>query len=405
MDGIAVVGGGFTGIVAAKALKAENVKIFEAASGLGGVLTDISCNEGEYFSGCQYLSTDGSWEKYFDTAAGAGLYEFEHAYGSYTDIFGEVSISEKVAMPIFDGLVDIGSTRLAGVQSLKDRLALYPAQIKNPVSAWFTYIGIDIEKVHHSAAIGFQASRVYPRKVEALARSVKKAEPEKDYLYGLPREILGKSRIRAKLPWRGYNHFCEGIRRELGDAVKLSSTVRLSKYGNKIALTVKGQEYIPDLVVWTVNPVPLFRELLSSKLDSICHVAEVLVGPVSKPVKSPFYIQVFSKNSRIMRLFFYNIDNRGAYTIEKAHDRQPDHEVIMAAQSIAKKFCEYRLGNPSARKKNNRYFAYSVDDALSINRFDKASHLENLITPNFLSYARDERVESVLASLSARGVL
>ena len=405
MDNIAVVGGGFTGIVAAKALDARNVTIFEAAKGLGGILRDISCGEGQYLSGCQYLSSDGSWTKYFKEYEADLLYEFNHTYGSYTDIFGEISVSDKVAMPVFDGFVDVDSADLAGVKSLKDRLYLYPPQIESPMSDWFTHIGVDVARVHHSAAMGFQASRIYPRKVEALTYSIKCAEPGKDYLYGLPRETLGIPHISAKLPQRGYNHLCDQVQHELGASLQLESTVRLARSGKKISLSAQGLEHVPDLIVWTVNPVPLFRELLSYKLDSLRHTADILVGPVLNPVERPFYIQVFSKYSRIMRLFFYNIDGRGAYTIEKAHDKESDSDVLRSAQLIAEKFCEYQLGRPSARRKNFRYFAFSVNDADVLNQFESASNFDNLITPSFLSYGRDERVDSVLASLTEQKIL
>ncbi|MBM4231483.1 MAG: FAD-dependent oxidoreductase, partial [Gammaproteobacteria bacterium] len=79
---IAVVGGGFTGCMAAlhASARGARVSLFEAADHLGGVLREVKFGERAFFNNCQYLSAD----LVEDEPWMSGLEMFPHEYGSLT---------------------------------------------------------------------------------------------------------------------------------------------------------------------------------------------------------------------------------------------------------------------------------------------------------------------------------
>ena len=159
MTEISIVGGGITGLAVAYSAN-KPVSVFEASSKLGGILRDLNSNGYSFFSACQYLNGGTSWLHRMGLYR--GLFEFDHSYGSYTDIFGKKVISDSFAGPIYDDLeLDYGISESLLGASLANRCDLFPTAISSSLKKWFTHIGVDINVTHHSAIAGFQASRIY----------------------------------------------------------------------------------------------------------------------------------------------------------------------------------------------------------------------------------------------------
>lgn len=398
-----VVGGGITGVAAALLLKekAGSVDLYEASKYLGGTLRDW--NEGGIaFSSTQYFNDNTQWFNLLRVPN--KFYKFDHLYGSYTDIFGDEMISEDFAGPVFSGntcaKIPLLSSKDISGKRLIDRINLYPPEISVPLENWFDSIGLDVNKVHKSSIVGFQASRIFIEGIEKEIKDLKKKSSILDDLYGLPRRSIGYPDISAYLPFNGYNdifeHFLNTHTTKL--RVNLSQTVNCKIENNTLKIKVKGQEISPRLVVWTADPTKLIRAS-GGVLDSNKFYAEILCGHLDEVVSSPFYIQVYSKHSKVLRIFLYNIKGRGCWTLEKALDNQPTEDVLAIAQSIISKFRRYLIISSWGRQRQVRYFAYTIKDFETLNDFQSNHGIRNLILSNYVAYGRDAKIDTILAQL------
>lgn len=398
-----VVGGGITGVAAALLLKqkTERVDLYEASKYLGGTLRDW--NEGGIaFSATQYLSGNSQWFNLFQVPS--KIYKFNHIYGSYTDIFGDEMISEDFAGPIISGNtcanLPLLSSKVISGERLIDRINLYPPKISAPLENWFDSIGLDINNVHKSSIVGFQASRIFIEGREKEIKDLKNQSSIMDDLYGLPRKSIGYPDISAYLPFNGYNDYFDHFlnTHEANLKVNLSQTVNCKVEKNILKIKVKGQEICPRMVVWTADPTKLIRAC-GGVLDSNKFYAEILCGHLDKVVFNPFYIQVFSKNSKVLRIFLYNIKGRGCWTVEKAFDYQPTQDVLIFAQSIISKFRRNQIISCWGRKRQVRYFAFTTKDFETLNEFQSNHGIKNLILTNYIAYGRDAKIQTILSQL------
>jgi len=125
----------------------------------------------------------------------------------------------------------------------------------------------------------------------------------------------------------------------------------------------------------------------------------VLVGYLDSAVESPFYIQVYSVESRVLRIYLYNIEESGCFTVEKAFDDQITCDVIEFCQTVIANFSNKKIKNVVIRKRNIRYFAYTIKDHKTLSLLQSQEHITNLITPDYLSYGRDQKIDSIMSQL------
>lgn len=396
MSEISIVGGGITGLAAAR-LANKSVNIFEASKNLGGILRDLNSGEHSFFSSCQYLNGRSSW--LHRMGWDKNLYEFDHIYASYTDLFGKKTISDSFAGPVYKGSdLNFGDSEVFCGISLADRCDVYPLEISSALKNWFRYIGVDVNITHGSAITGFQASRIYVSGQEEKITELKKKNSLADSIYGLPRNVIGLSSIKSFLPVKGFNNLFDNF---VSRNIKLEKnlTVNCEILNNRLFLKTKSGVFEPDQIIWTADPTKLVCKAFGEKLDSQKFSAEVLVGYLDSSVDSPFYIQVFSSESRVQRIYLYNIEGRGCFTIEKAFDDQITCDVIEFCQTVVANFSNKKIKNVVIRKRNNRYFAYTIKDHKTLSRLHSQEHITNLITPDYLSYGRDQKIDSIMSQL------
>ena len=329
------------------------------------------------------------------------LYQFDHIYASYTDLFGKKTISDSFAGPVYEGsALNYDNSELFSVTSLAERCDLYPSKISSPLKNWFRYIGVDVDITHNSAITGFQASRIYLVGQEKRITELKEKNSLADLIYGLPRNVIGLSSIKSFLPGKGFNNlFDDLLCHNQNVKCEKSLTVNCEILNDRISLKTKKGIFQPDLVIWTSDPTKLVSKALGIKLDSQKFLAEVLVGFLDSPVEFPFYTQVYSLESRVLRIYFYNIEGRGCFTIEKALDDQITSDVVEFCQTVIANFSNKEIKRVVLRKRNVRYFAYTIDDHKNLSRLQSQSFIKNLITPDYLSYGRDQKIESIMNQL------
>ncbi len=100
-----------------------------------------------------------------------------------------------------------------------------------------------------------------------------------------------------------------------------------------------------------------------------------------------------------MRIFLYNIKGRGCFTIEKGFDDVMTSQVVRFCQTVINSFLPRKIAEAVIRKKNIRFFAYTIKDYNVLFDLKSQVHIKNLITPDYLSYGRDEKIDSVMDQL------
>ena len=398
MSDVLIVGGGFTGIVTSTFIKDKKVTLYEASKNLGGILRDYIIGDSVFFSSCQYFEEDSFWSK--ELKLTKDFYKFEHLYGSYTDIFGKVSLSKTFAGPVYSGKLDITIKKNSQFISLEDRLKIYPKEIAFPLLDWFKHIGVSSNNIHHSVINAFQASRIYCEDMTNQINLIK-SNYLGDQIYGLPRKNINVKKLFSYLPKHGFNNFFDKIKLNQNIDIKLGSNSKPILKNKKIYLKNDNDVICPKLLIWTANPTHLFRKLFDVRLDSLKHYNENLCGYLEAKVETPFYIQVFSSHTKILRIYVYNINGKGCFTIEKAYDDSKDFMVLDNAQEILSKFYPYKILKSTIRKKSIRYFVYSIRDYELI-KYYQNNDIDNLIFTDFLSYARNDKIKSILEKLTNR---
>ena len=101
-----------------------------------------------------------------------------------------------------------------------------------------------------------------------------------------------------------------------------------------------------------------------------------------------------------MRVYLYNMSGRSCYTVEKAFDKQPTDEILDFSQKILDEFTDLKLGPAMLRKRSTRYFAYSIKDSKILGNLFEQNEVSNLIVPDYLSYGRDQKINSITAQLA-----
>ena len=127
-----IVGAGISGIGISSAISSSDsdaeILIYEKSKNAGGVLRDYDISSQHYFNSCQLLDADRFWQKCF---ASGLFYSFKHKSGSYTDIFGDISVCTNFSGPVYDGSIEPEyMVDPASIGSLvSDSIKVYPEHI------------------------------------------------------------------------------------------------------------------------------------------------------------------------------------------------------------------------------------------------------------------------------------
>ena len=398
-----IVGGGFTGMASLARLSNEDAHLYESTSVLGGVHQDLIVNGHIFFSGCQYLDSPAIWQKYIDLNK-LPCTKFTHTYGSYTDIFGLPTFSHEFGGPVYSSSeLDFQLPISVPGLSLFERIKSYPPPISQGLNTWFESIGINTAVTHSSVAASFQASRVYCSQYSSELFQLKSINPVIDNMFGLPRHWVGLKPLISYLPISGYNNFFSHLSSIVGDTrTTLNTPVRPQITDSLLQLNPSSSGHVPKCVIWTANPLPLIREFNSKlRFTSRPFYAEIIVGFLSEQVTKPFYVQVFSSATSLLRIFVYNINGRGCFTLEKAKSQECNSSIVKHAQHIFQEFMPVVFDSILYRKAEKRHYCFSVHDYQIINSFQSSDIANNLVLPNLLAYGRCPKIESIYSSLDS----
>lgn len=408
-----VVGGGITGCATALDLTrlGFRVTLYEAKQELGGILRDIECDGAWYFNGCQYLRTEQTWHKALPDALRQHLYRFAHYNGTHTDLgFGTV-LHEDFEAPVFDvpanGLADLDACQKCS--TLADRMRCYPPAIGEAVLGWLRHLGVDPEAIDAGNAHNVQLGRLYLRGSDAEINALKANSPVVDDLLGLPRMVRGAPRPIGSLPVNGYNAFFDvfaAILAEAGVRVRTGQPIVPRFEDSTASLKLRGEMLRPDLIVWAANPIPVIAAAGLGRLDDPVVNITVSAGSIygSGLPDDPRYIQVYSTDSPVTRIFSYPREGGHCVTIEHMPDARSLPELQAHVQEICCSFYGDVRIEIAVQQSQRRHIFFSPADHARFDAFRDlcTARYVNFVDGAWESYARDTKINTISSTLRAR---
>jgi len=398
---IAIVGAGSVGISAKYILNRKQIdsSLYEATNDIGGLLRDITFEGRNFFAGCQYYTNK---EISYELMPKVGLKSFAYTYGSYTDIFDEISVSTEFVGPTIKKQIKLTTPRDVSLLdiSIEEKLKEYPAFIRFALQNWLAGIGIDSSQMHQSSLLGLGAIRVYlPNQIKEV-QIMRGDNPSASNFYGLLYFNYTQDDSFA-VPRDGFNLYLDSnILPEIMSDTNTNVSVKIEASENGFVLRANKSLQPYDKIIWTGNPNPILRCLNLPKLDSHNLKCKILVGEINIPIDKPFYIQVFSKKSNILRIYLYKIKDKSCFTIEKIEDEELSNDTIKFAKDILELFGIIALLDLKTEKKQNRYILHTLDDYKSLKVLNQILSSTNLIPAGWHLYGRDSKVGYVLDQIN-----
>ena len=406
---VSIIGGGIVGTLIALKLSDSgyNITIYESNKKLGGVLKDIENNSGLFLNGCKTLNADTQHINNLLNIDSLNLKVFSHNYGSFTDMFGINSISNDYAGPVFENKIDKDFNLNKKLPNLYERFLSYPKEVSSSLIKWFEKYNLDAKKIHPESASNISVGRIYFRSEEKKIINLKKKSERADLIFGIPHNLLKKKLHNISLPEKGYNGFFSELKKILtnkGINVKnLTSVKPIWKNKKKLLLNCKGKIFEPKKIIWTGNPTYLIKEYNSKKLDSFTFKVKVFWGNLKNNYNNirPFYINVYSRKTNIIRIFLYSLGNIPKISIETIDKDSKTSEIINFTRKILKRFnIDLQVDEKSF---GSSYFTnYSIisnKDRKIIEDFNFLTKNTNLINGTWILHSIDEKLKSFIDAI------
>ena len=373
-------------------------EMHESRSRTGGILQDWIVDGDWFFHNCQYLNPCASW---FNLLPKSDLVSFPLEYGSFTDLWGEACAVEGYAGPVYTRKESISELKRHSQVSLRDRLNAYPDPIFQPMLEWVTGIGINPENVHASAAIGLQISRILPLHFFEETLRLKRIDHLADELYGLPRDYRGANIPLSALPQSGYDSYFKLIEDKLADRqIKLKLSTK--DPGNLLKQSLNNPDSASESVAslaWTGSPVPLIRSSYGHSLRSpVFKMRNIVAKWHGYHFQKPFYIQVFSRQCPITRIFVYSCKA----TIECTASTLDDLSILSSSLDILRTF-GHAVPRPEVYHSfsDDRHFLCTPHDYQFLEKVVSDLKSPRLIVSPWHVYERDLKIKHVLQSIES----
>ena len=178
--------------------------------------------------------------------------------------------------------------------------------------------------------------------------------------------------------------------------IKIDNSQNLSLY-NKSKLIQN------DKIIWACNPVPLIREFGIDPLDNEVLKVKIFSSNVTflnKSYKKNFYIQVFSKNTNIFRIYFYEINNRSKISVETFFKKEQGELDVVFLKNILNKFkINIRINTKFYEKKEIRHVLITNNDLNKFKNFETKIINSNIITGGWHLFSREKKINHIINRL------
>ena len=408
---ITIIGGGITGVVIAIYLcKKYDVTIYEGSKCLGGVLTDVNHNNNFFLNGCHYFNVKSDWYKTVFSIIKNDLNIFDFTTHSFTEYPDQQSISSnKFECTVFNK-IEFNTKHKESNITLSNRFDLYDKDISVFLKDIVRKLKIDPDDLIYDNAINFQLDRITSIEDENEIRKLKEKKIY-DQIYALESKKL-KIFHKAALPINGYNVIFEKFKNYLiSKNVKIFCGKKVIPIWENEYLTLNYNKEILDCekVIWTANPVGLIYKYFSKPLESKSFKVKQLDFEYSNDFFKNIYIQVFSKNTSIFRIFLYKLSGKQKISVECSDSMNENFEDIK--KKLIKILISFEIGFNQSNLKfvglstSSRHDICTVHDFDMISRFKDSIKNSNLITSDWEVYGRDAKINNLLIKLKKLNVI
>ena len=399
---IAVIGGGYTGCMAAfhaKALGAQ-VSLYEVDSELGGVLRDVVINGKKFFNACQYLrdQADGLDEWNISES----MVRFEHQYGSLTRLSNKrVRLMDDCAQPVLDGEAILSKNPVVN-QSAMERLLAYGSPSTDLIR-WASGFG-NLSQLDYRCLVPMQLSRVYFAEDPSLGEK-KQKDPLADQLLALPRKLRAPNAAiePAFLPSEGFNQFFARFKETLldvGVGVYTDSPVKLHRDEEVITLTCRGDKVEVDKIVWAANPTPLLSRIFNVKLKTPPIPMKLIVGEFDTPLPfTPYYWQIFDADISVTRVYVYELSGRPCFSVE-TFAGDSDEKILADVRSVFKQLPLPSRYTVVGIENQHRHVNFSSEELQAIESASSNLPSMGIVPGGWTQYGREEKVQSLKCKIS-----
>tara|TARA_X000000950_G_C13872664_1_gene643565 strand:- start:831 stop:2069 length:1239 start_codon:yes stop_codon:yes gene_type:complete len=408
---ITIIGGGITGVVIAIYLcEKYDVTIYEGGNSLGGVLSDINHKNNFFLNGCHYLNVKSDWYKKVHSIIKKDLDIFNYTTHSFTEYLDHQTISSnKFECPVIKKIKFKTTNKLKNI-TLSDRFDLYDKDISIFLKDIVRKLKINPDDLIYDNAINFQLDRITSIEDENRIKKLKEKQIY-DQIYALESKKL-KIFHKAALPINGYNVIFEKFKNYLiSKNVKIFCGKKVIPIWENKHLKLNYNKKIIDSekIIWTANPVGLIYKYFLKPLESKSFRVKQLDFEYDNNFFKNIYIQVFSKNTSIFRIFLYKSSGKQKISVE-CSDFMKEHfdEII---KKLVKILISFKIGFIKSNLKfiglstSSRHDICTVHDFDMISKFRNSIKKSNLITSDWEVYGRDAKIKNLLIKLKREKII
>lgn len=284
--------------------------------------------------------------------------------------------------------------------------------ITSMLMGWVEKFGVAPEAISSNNASAIQISRIYLSGADGAVQSLKRHNKTWDNLLGLPRSKRDVSNLHESclLPRTSYTAVFSSILQDLSEKgvnVQLGTPITIKRQNqNKPLLAMRGKNISYEKLIWACNPVPLLLAMGLGRLDNPFGKANVIFMECKNEVQfpAPFYVQVFSPDIPIFRIYVYVMGGRYLATVESFESLDNN---VQAAQYVNKILGRFDLKtNFSAVDcvKQKRHIFYTPRDLARFIKFDQHPNVKSgeIINAGWAEYARDKKVARMFNSIDPK---
>ena len=413
---ISIIGGGISGCVSAFLLskKGYNISLFEQKNFLGGSIKDIIYKKNIFYNGPQYFDGNSFWlkelikidifKKSFYSFKGSYKLKknFHNVSKVYCDIFGEGLISNNFPHPItikkFNQLKNYND-----INSLEDRINCYQKNIQKPLKNWCKNFTNKLFDLNTDCSSILSIPRVFFQNDREKTSKLKDNNRLADMLLGIPKT---DNKGLFYVPKKGYDDlfskFTKHLRQKIQIFFNSKIEIKLNSQNN-INLYNKSKIIKTDRIIWACNPVPLLKKFGIHPIDNKVLRVKIFstnVTFLNNAHKKNFYIQVFSKNTNIFRIYFYEINNRSKISIETFFNKEQRELDIVFLKNILNKFkINVTIDAKFCEKKEIRHVLITSNDLNKFKDFEKRIINSNIISGGWHLFNRDKKINHIVNRL------
>ena len=408
---IIIVGGGFTGVIAATYLCDHyEVSLYEGKEKLGGVLNDIHYYHDYFLKGCQYLDINTNWFKKLHPILQDELDIFDFSYHSYTEYKNEAISSNKFECPVFKRIEFKKYNDKNKNISLLDRFNYYNKDIAKYLKNLIEKFNINTNKFIFRNATNFQLDRI--TSIEQV-NEIEKLKKDKifDSIYALDSKKLNIL-YKTALPKNGYNVIFEKLTNHLkkkGVKIFCGKKIIPNWKNDKLKLNYDKKEIDNDYIIWTANPVALLYKYFKKPLDSQSIKIKQLDFNYKDNFLPNIYIQVFSTKTSIFRIFLYKFNGKQKISVECSQNFDENIEKI--SKTIIDILLSFNINFVPTNMKicgQSKYLRYdicTIRDFKLISKFRKLTVKSNLITSEWDTYGRENKINNLFHILKEKKII